>query len=100
MQVREQDGCAPAFEAQSAHSHDQARVPDVENRKHVGERILTIFHQLGTGATDTASGFSRTTVARWRKRLLAQGQLPGADECAPPPLPRENETAGEPEQQS
>jgi hypothetical protein len=95
---------SPVRETQSAHAHNHEPVPDVENRVRVGERILATFQQLGTGATDTAvahaSGYSRTTVARWRKRLMAQGQLPGANERAHAPMTSENETVEEPEQQS
>jgi hypothetical protein len=84
-------------------AHDQERAPAVENRTLVGERILTTFQHLGTGATDTAvahaSGYSRTTVARWRKRLLAQGYFPAAVEQTHPPFLGKHETVGESEQQ-
>lgn len=53
---------------------------DGEERKLVGERILAALHQLGDAATDTdiakKVGYSRTTVARWKKRLAVQGRLP------------------------
>lgn len=76
------------------------RVLDTGNREHVRERVLATFHQFGTGATDTdvarASGYSRTTVARWRKRFVAQGQLSVADERTQPPLTQPSEITEEP----
>lgn len=92
-----------AHSLQSTRARDQqksGRVLDTGDREHVRERVLATFHQLGIGATDTdvarASGYSRTTVARWRKRFVAQGQLPAADERAQPPLPQPSEITEEP----
>jgi hypothetical protein len=94
---------AGARKTQSAPARGQERVPDAEDRTQVGERILATFQQLGPAATDTAvahaSGYSRTTVARWRKRLIAQGHFPGAVEQTPPLFRVHQETAREPEQQ-
>lgn len=73
-----------------------ARTPDQPTREHEpgggepgqgGERILATIQELGARATDTqvarASGYSRTTVARWRKRFEAQGILAAAEEGVP-----------------
>lgn len=50
-----------------------------EEGTNTGPAILAAFQRLGGHTTDTdvahEVGCSRTTVARWRKRLMAQGQL-------------------------
>lgn len=52
---------------------------ETEEGTNAGPAILAAFQRLGSHATDTdvahEVGYSRTTVARWRKRLIAQGQL-------------------------
>ncbi len=68
--------------ADGLHAPDQQSAGELDAETHTrtpenaSERILVTFQRLGTHATDTevarASGYSRTTVARWRKRLVAQ----------------------------
>ncbi len=97
-------GRVRAHRTQDARTHDQQNPGGgraASDRESVGKRVLATFHQLGIGATDTdiahASGYSRTTVARWRKRFVAQGQLSSTREHAQLPLPSESETREEPE---
>lgn len=86
--------------AQSVRDHERVRLEeqsrpaqrfDGEKRTQGGERILTAMQHLGPSATDTQiarlAGCSRTSVARWRKRLTAQGQLVTQTNESQTPLP-------------
>lgn len=82
VDARIQSGQVRAPRPQGARTHDRQKsgpALDTEKRETVGERILATFQRLGVRATDTdvahASGYSRTTVARWRKRFVAQGKI-------------------------